>query len=65
MKNLEAGAAIGAARCELMPQCVIGRVSRPRNRGSSQMCGFSGGVVRIAISRGDSYRRSHATRLKP
>ena len=36
------------------PQCVTGRVSWPRKRGSSQMCGFSGGVVRIAISRGDS-----------
>ena len=43
------GAAIGPVRCgPWIPQCTIGRVVRPLNRGSSQMCGLSGGVVRRA-----------------
>ena len=48
------GAAIGPTSACAKPQWVMGRVSMPRKRGSSQMCGFSGGVVRSAIRRGAS-----------
>ena len=48
------GAASGpTCACE-RPQCVTGRVSCPRKRGSFQMYGFSGGVVRSATTRGAS-----------
>src|ERR1043166_8721281 len=56
------GATIGPTCACAMPQCVMGRVCALWNRGSSQMRGFSGGVVRNATSRGGSYRRSQDTR---
>ena len=59
------GTTIGPTCACSSPQCVTGRVSCPRKRGSSQICGFSGGVVRIAMSRGGSCRRSHDTRFRP
>ena len=50
------GAASGPTCACASPQCVTGRVSWPRNRGSFQMFGFSGGVVR---------RRDDARRVVP
>ena len=48
-----------------MPQWVIGRTSFPLKRGSSQMCGASGGVVRRSTRTGGSPRRSHVARFAP
>jgi hypothetical protein len=44
---------------------MIGRVSRPLNRGSSQMNGLSGGTVRSSTCRGASPRASHRVRFSP
>ena len=49
------GVTIGPVTCApSMPQWTTGRVSLPLNRGSSQMCGLSGGVVRNATWWGGS-----------
>ena len=48
------GTTIGPTCAGSRPQCVTGRVSFPRNLGSSQMCGFSAGVVLMAMRRGGS-----------